>query len=105
VNAAIAREKQLKGWRRIKKIQLIVNMNPTWSDLAADWYLELNTYVLRLALGRFAPSCIAQDDKDIFYASLMMLISSMRSATSVSSELATGPHHMGSTLLARRAGY
>ncbi len=43
VNAAIAREKQLKGWRRIKKIQLIVNMNPTWNDLAADWYPELNT--------------------------------------------------------------
>ena len=42
VNAAIAREKQLKGWRR-KKIQLIVSMNPTWSDLAAEWYPELNT--------------------------------------------------------------
>jgi putative endonuclease len=36
VNAAIAREKQLKGWRRMKKIQLIVSMNPTWTDLAAD---------------------------------------------------------------------
>jgi putative endonuclease len=33
VNAAIAREQQLKGWRRIKKVQLIVNMNPTWADL------------------------------------------------------------------------
>jgi putative endonuclease len=43
VNRAIVREKQLKGWRRIKKIQLIVSMNPTWNDLAADWYPELNT--------------------------------------------------------------
>jgi len=43
VNAAIAREKQLKGWRRIKKIQLIVSMNPTWNDLSADWYPELDT--------------------------------------------------------------
>lgn len=43
VNAAIDREKQLKGWRRIKKIQLIVSMNPTWNDIAADWYPELNT--------------------------------------------------------------
>jgi putative endonuclease len=43
VNAAIAREKQLKGWRRMKKIQLIVNTNPTWNDLAAEWYPELNT--------------------------------------------------------------
>jgi len=42
VRRAIAREKQIKGWRRIKKIQLIVSMNPTWSDLAADWYPELN---------------------------------------------------------------
>jgi putative endonuclease len=43
VNTAIAREKQLKGWRRIKKIQLIVSMNPTWNDLASEWYPELNT--------------------------------------------------------------
>jgi putative endonuclease len=43
VNAAIAREKQLKGWRRLKKIQLIVAMNPTWNDMASEWYPELNT--------------------------------------------------------------
>lgn len=42
VHKAIAREKQLKGWRRVKKIQLIVTMNATWQDLAADWYTELN---------------------------------------------------------------
>jgi putative endonuclease len=41
VHDAIAREKQLKGWRRIKKIQLIVSMNPTWKDLAEDWFPEL----------------------------------------------------------------
>lgn len=33
VEAAIAREKQLKGWRREKKIKLIEAMNPTWEDL------------------------------------------------------------------------
>ena len=38
VNDAIAREKQLKGWTRIKKIQLIVGMNPTWEDLAEGWF-------------------------------------------------------------------
>jgi putative endonuclease len=42
VHRAIAREKQIKGWLRIKKIQLIVEMNPTWKDLAADWYPHLN---------------------------------------------------------------
>ena len=34
---AIAREKQLKHWSRIKKIRLIVAENPTWQDLSADW--------------------------------------------------------------------
>jgi len=33
---AIAREKQLKGWRRAKKIALIEKMNPTWIDLSKD---------------------------------------------------------------------
>jgi putative endonuclease len=42
VRTAIAREKQIKGWRRVKKIQLIVTMNPTWQDLAADWFTDLN---------------------------------------------------------------
>jgi putative endonuclease len=31
--AAIAREKQLKSWRRDKKIALIRTINPTWKDL------------------------------------------------------------------------
>ncbi len=33
VESAIAREKQIKGWRRDRKIQLIENMNPLWEDL------------------------------------------------------------------------
>jgi putative endonuclease len=33
VTAAIAREKQIKGWRRNKKIKLIEKMNPNWWDL------------------------------------------------------------------------
>jgi putative endonuclease len=35
---AIAREKQLKGWRRDKKIALIEKVNPVWADLSRDWY-------------------------------------------------------------------
>jgi putative endonuclease len=35
---AIAREKQLKGWTRVKKIALITTTNPTWIDLSEDWY-------------------------------------------------------------------
>ena len=37
VLSAIAREKQLKGWVRKKKLALIQGANPTWDDLAADW--------------------------------------------------------------------
>jgi len=37
VRVAIAREKEIKGWRREKKLALIRNSNPTWRDLAADW--------------------------------------------------------------------
>jgi putative endonuclease len=38
VGLAIAREKQLKGWRRSKKIALIESVNPHWLDLAQDWF-------------------------------------------------------------------
>ena len=33
---AIAREKELKGWRRDKKMALIEAANPNWEDLAGD---------------------------------------------------------------------
>ena len=35
---AIDREKEIKGWRREKKIALIESVNPTWEDLAEHWY-------------------------------------------------------------------
>ncbi|PAW76037.1 MAG: hypothetical protein B9S32_16660 [Verrucomicrobia bacterium Tous-C9LFEB] len=35
---AIAREKQLKGWVRAKKIALILEHNPHWEDLSESWY-------------------------------------------------------------------
>lgn len=38
VNNAIAREKQLKKWRRDKKEFLIKGMNPQWNDLSRDWF-------------------------------------------------------------------
>ncbi len=37
VNEAIAREKELKGWRRSKKVAIIESINPDWRDLSADW--------------------------------------------------------------------
>ncbi len=38
VEAAIAREKQIKGWLRAKKIALIESVNPKWEDLTLQWY-------------------------------------------------------------------
>ena len=37
VRTAIEREKQLKGWTRIKKNTLVSRMNPNWDDLSLNW--------------------------------------------------------------------
>ena len=39
-SSAIAREKQIKGWLRKRKIELIREANPHWEDLAEDWFAE-----------------------------------------------------------------
>ena len=51
LTAAIAREKQIKGWRRSKKVELIEAFNPTWKDLSIDWYDESES---RLQIPRWA---------------------------------------------------
>jgi putative endonuclease len=38
VHRAIGREKEIKGWLRIRKIALIVAVNPAWRDLSLEWY-------------------------------------------------------------------
>jgi len=40
VHAAIGREKQIKGLLRMKKIGLIVSVNPEWKDLSEGWYVR-----------------------------------------------------------------
>jgi putative endonuclease len=40
IRAAIAREKQIKGLLRAKKIALIVSMNPEWKDLSEGWFVR-----------------------------------------------------------------
>jgi putative endonuclease len=37
ISVAIAREKQIKGWRRTRKVQLINSVNPEWRDLSLDF--------------------------------------------------------------------
>jgi putative endonuclease len=63
VRSAINREKQLKGWRRDKKIALIEKMNKNWQDLSEEWFekpkVNDNGVVLRL---RAKERRSAQDD-------------------------------------------
>lgn len=49
VESALVREKQIKGWKRDRKVKLIESVNPDWKDLSMDWYEEPQT--LRLAQG------------------------------------------------------
>lgn len=48
IGDAIAREKQIKGWTRMKKMALIVSMNPTWRDLSEDWGKPIEKIVRRV---------------------------------------------------------
>jgi putative endonuclease len=43
IRDAIQREKQIKGWRRSKKIGLIEAKNATWADLSEGWYGEADS--------------------------------------------------------------
>ena len=42
IRLAISREKQVKSWRRAKRVALIESRNRPWADLAADWFPGLN---------------------------------------------------------------
>ncbi len=44
VQRAIAREKEIKGWLRAKKIALIESQNPTWADLSENWGKPIKLY-------------------------------------------------------------
>jgi putative endonuclease len=35
---AINREKEIKKWRRSKKVKLVKSVNPKWDDLSDGWY-------------------------------------------------------------------
>ena len=60
---AINREKQLKRWRREKKLWLIERKNPRWQDLAADWYpQETQGPSTAHDLSKNERSCSARDD-------------------------------------------
>ena len=39
IHVALEREKQIKGWLRMKKIVLIESINPKWNDLSKEWFV------------------------------------------------------------------
>jgi putative endonuclease len=40
---AISREKQIKGWARVKKVAMIESLNPAWNDLAEHWFVDVSS--------------------------------------------------------------
>ena len=38
IRDAIAREKQIKAWTRVRRINLVEARNPSWQDLAEGWF-------------------------------------------------------------------
>ena len=60
---AIAREKELKGWLRAKKIALIEEFNPKWADLAETWYCKRSDAQLKKDFDR---RCAALAEKPIY---------------------------------------
>lgn len=40
VQVALAREKEIKKWRREKKNNLVMTLNPEWKDLSLDWQVD-----------------------------------------------------------------
>jgi putative endonuclease len=40
---AIRREKQIKGWARVKKVAMIDSMNPEWNDLGEPWFVDVSS--------------------------------------------------------------
>ena len=75
ITAAIAREKELKGWTRDRKLALIRQTNPDFRDLAEQWgWLQIGPYRsiaeesqklqgrIKLPRGSSRPSAGAQND-------------------------------------------
>jgi putative endonuclease len=58
VRAAIAREREIKKWRREKKNNLVIAVNPEWKDLSDGWF-EISP------CGRDDKSGIRRDDNGI----------------------------------------
>ena len=45
VSVALTMEKEIKRWRRVRKVELIEVNNPGWSDLSSEWGLPGRSFV------------------------------------------------------------
>ena len=43
IETAIQREKQIKGWLRKRKNELVESINPEWKDLSEEWDSSLRS--------------------------------------------------------------
>lgn len=69
VRKAIDREKQIKRWRREKKIALIERVNRDWHDLSDGWYdAEARATALPLDSPLTFGSRLARDDTKAHFA-------------------------------------
>jgi len=64
INAAIVREKQIKGWLRSKKIALIDSMNPQWKDLSEEWDISNRTVELSIEKDESSDLVILSDSEE-----------------------------------------
>jgi putative endonuclease len=47
IHVALAREKEIKKWRREKKDKLVASTNPRWEDLGLEWIVDKDLSSLR----------------------------------------------------------
>jgi putative endonuclease len=62
IRDAIQREKQIKGWRRSKKVALIESMNVTWQDLSEGWYGKADSSAKNRPQNDMSVNCGSQHD-------------------------------------------
>ena len=66
VQTGLAREKEIKGWRRSKKSHLIESLNPKWVDLSAGWFED--------EIPRFAMTPRMKRDRSGFRSSPVVVV-------------------------------
>ncbi len=64
IDNAIAREKEIKGWDRARRVALIESENPTWEDLSLEWGMPIETLDPAAAGEQQIPRFARDDNSD-----------------------------------------